>query len=80
MQTTQREQMAIKFADCMARLKNLGLKGEVTVTGGVVMIATECKVSASCYRKAIKTACQRTGAVSHEARPSPSARVFTITI
>lgn len=80
MQNNTQELMAVRFADCMARLKALGLKGEVTVQAGVVMVATDCKLSASAFRKAIKTACARTGAISTEARPSKTARVFTVVI
>ena len=79
MLTTEKELMAVKFADCMGRLRNLGLKGEVAVTAGVVMISTADKISASGFRKAIKTACAKTGAVSVETRPAKT-YVFTIAI
>lgn len=79
MLTTEKELMAVKFADCMSRLRNLGLKGEVAVTAGVVMISTADKISASGFRKAIKTACAKTGAVSVETRPAKT-YVFTIAI
>lgn len=78
MNTNQKEIFAVKFADCMARLKALGLKGEVAVTAGVVMVSTTDKGSAQGFRKAIKTACARTGAVSYENRPAKGAYVFTI--
>lgn len=78
MMTNQREMMAVKFADCMARLKSFGLKGEVAVSAGVVMVSTTDKNSASQFRKAIKTACAKTGAVSTEHRPAKGAYVFAI--
>ena len=75
---TQTEMMAIKFADCMARLRNLGLTGEVVVTAGVVMVSTTSKISASGFRKAIKAACAKTGAVFTESRKG--GYVFTVAI
>lgn len=75
---SQKEMMAVKFAECMGRLKLLGLKGDVSVTAGVVMIATTCKSSAPVFRKAIKTAC-RSGILHVENRPSKGSYVFTIT-
>lgn len=72
------ELFAVKFADCMARLRALGLRGEVAVTAGVVMVSTTDKNSASGFRKAIKTACARTGADWCENRPARGAYVFTI--
>lgn len=80
MQTKEKELFAVKFADAMARLKKLGLEGEVAVSAGVVMVATDCKNSASCFRKAIKTACKNTGAIYTENRPNATKRVFTIVI
>lgn len=44
------------------------------------MISTADKVSASGFRKAIKTACDRTGAVSCETRPAKGAYVFTVVV
>ena len=71
---------AVKFADCMSRLKNLGLKGDVTVNSGLVMVSTSDKGSASCFRKAIKNACEKTGSVNTETRPKKGFYVFTITV
>jgi hypothetical protein len=76
--TSQKELFAVKFADCMARLKAFGLKGDVAVTAGIVMVSTTDKGSAQGFRKAIKTACARTGLVSCETRPAKGAYVFTI--
>lgn len=78
MPATASELFAVRFADCMARLKALGLKGEVTVTAGVVMVATTDKWSAQHFRKAIKTAADKAGAVRVENRPAPGAWVFTV--
>jgi hypothetical protein len=75
---SQKELFAVKFADCMARLKSFGLKGEVAVTAGVVMVSTTDKHSAQGFRKAIKTACARTGATYCETRPAKGAYVFTM--
>lgn len=80
MQTNFKEQMAVKFADCMARLKVLGLNGEISVTAGVVMVATADKNSASQFRKAMKKAAANTGAIFVENRPSKESRVFTLAI
>ena len=80
MNANSKEMMAVKFADCMARLKALGLKGEVTVTAGVVMVATTDKGSAQCFRKAIKSTVAKLGAVSAETRPAKGAYVFTVAI
>jgi hypothetical protein len=80
MNASATELMAVKFADCMARLKAFGLKGEVSVTAGLVMVATTDKGSAQGFRKAIKTACAKTGAVSTESRPAKGAYVFAIAI
>lgn len=77
---TKREILAVKFADCMARLKNFGLKGEVTVTSKMVMVSTSDKSSASCFRKAIKKSCEGTGAVNTETRPKKGFYVFTIVV
>lgn len=77
---TTAEMFAVKFADCMARLQALGLKGEVAVSAGIVMVSTTDKGSAQCFRKAIKTACSRTGAVTTETRPAKGAYVFTVAI
>ena len=76
--TNHKELFAVKFEDCMARLKAFGLKGEVAVTAGVVMVSTTDKGSAQGFRKAIKTACARTGADFCENRPAKGAYVFTI--
>ena len=78
MQVSEREMLAVRFADCMGRLRALGLKGEVAVTAGVVMVTTTDKGSAQVFRKAIKTACTRSGAVSVENRPAKGAYVFTV--
>lgn len=78
MNASQKEIFAVKFADCMARLKHLGLKGEVAVSAGVVMVSTTDKGSAQVFRKSIKTACARSGSVSCETRPSKGAYVFTM--
>ena len=76
--TTQKEMFAVKFAEAMARLKAIGLRGEVAVTAGVVMVSTTDKGSAQSFRKAIKTACLRTGSEWCEKRPAKGAYVFTI--
>jgi hypothetical protein len=78
MNASNNELFAVKFADCMARLKSFGLKGEVVVTAGVVMVSTTDKGSAQGFRKAIKTACAKSGSVSCETRPAKGAYVFTI--
>lgn len=78
MHTSPRELFAIKFADCMHRLKSLGLKGEIAVTPGAVMVSTSDKGSAQCFRKAIKSACARTGTTPIETRPAKGFYVFTI--
>jgi hypothetical protein len=78
MQANQKELFAIKFADCMARLKSLGLVGEIAVNAGVVIVSTSSKGSASCFRKSIKNACKSTGAISTETRPQKGFYVFTI--
>lgn len=78
MNASQKEFFAVKFADCMARLKALGLKGEVAVSAGVVMVSTTDKGSAQAFRKAIKTTCASSGSVSCETRPAKGAYVFTI--
>lgn len=78
MQVSEREMLAVRFADCMGRLRALGLKGEVAVTAGVVMVSTTDKGSAQAFRKAVKTACARCGVVSVENRPTKGAYVFTI--
>ena len=80
MNTTAREQYALQFANCIARLKALGLKGDVAVNAGVVMVSTSDKGSAQCFRKAIKTSCSNTGAISVETRPSKGAYIFTIAV
>lgn len=80
MNINSKEMMAIRFAECMARLKAFGLKGEVSVTAGVVMVATTDKGSAQCFRKAIKSTVAKLGVVSVESRPSKGAYVFTIAI
>lgn len=80
MLNTQKELFAVKFADCMARLKNLGLKADIAVTAGVVMVSTADKDSASCFRKAIKSACLKTGAVHVEKRPRKGFYVFSVTV
>lgn len=80
MLNTRREALVLKFADCMNRLRALGLSAEITVTGGVVLVATSDKNNASAFRKAIKTACAKTGAVFVETRPSATARVFAISV
>lgn len=78
MEATQREQLAVRFADCMSRLKAIGLKGEVAVSAGVVMVSTTDRNSASSFRKAIKTACQRSGAICTESRKG--GYVFAVTL
>ena len=77
MNTNAKELMAVKFAECMGRLKALGMKAEIAVDAGIVMVATADKIDASTFRKAIKTACAKTGAVFCEKRPKGS-YVFTI--
>lgn len=78
MKIDQREQFALQFANCMARLRRLGLRAEITVNAGVVMVSTHDKANAAHFRKAIKTACRRTGTISVESRPNATTRVFTI--
>lgn len=80
MQVALKEQMAVQLADCMSRLKALGLKGEVAVTAGVVMVSTTDKNSASQFRKAMKKVAERTGTVFVENRPSKESRVFTLAV
>ena len=80
MQTNPKELFAVKFADCIGRLRGLGLKGDVAVSAGVVMISTADKASATGFRKAIKTACARTGAVICETLPAKGAYVFTVAV
>lgn len=80
MQTNQTEMFAAKFADCMARLKALGLKAEIAVCAGVVVVSTQDKGSASCFRKAIKTASERAGAFFVENRPAKGSYVFTVKV
>lgn len=78
MDINQREMFAVQFADCMARLRALGLQAEITVQTGVVMVATHDKTNAARFRKAIKTACRKVGVISTESRPDAVTRVFTI--
>lgn len=80
MQINTKEMMAVRFADCIGSLRAIGLKGEVSVTGGVVMIATNDKYSASGFRKAIKRACEKTGSLFVENRPTRGSYVFTIAV
>lgn len=78
MKTSIREELAIRFADAMSRLKLLGLKCEVAVSAGVVMVSTSDKGSAQILRASIKKASERMEAVSVETRPSKGFYVFTI--
>lgn len=78
MNTNQAEVFSVRFAECIGRLRALGLKGEVAVVAGVVMVSTTDKTSASGFRKAIRTACARTGAVMVENRPAKGSYVFTV--
>ena len=78
MQVSQAEMFAVKFAECMHTLRRLGLKGEVAVTAGVVMVSTTDKFSAPTFRKAIKTACAKTGASFVETLPTTRAYVFAV--
>jgi len=78
MNINQREMLAVQFADCMARLRALGLQAEITVQAGVVMVATHDKANAAHFRKAIKQATKRLGVISTETRPNATTRVFTI--
>ena len=80
MKIDQKEQFALQFAECMARLRALGLQAEITVQAGVVMVATHDKINAAHFRKAIKAACKSTGAISIESRPDATTRVFTVAI
>ncbi len=72
--------IAARFAVAMDKLRNFGLKGEVAVSGGIVVISTTDKPSSKTYRAAIKRACAKTGAVSVETRPSKASWVFTIAV
>lgn len=78
MKIDTREQFALQFANCMARLRALGLQAEITVQAGVVMVATHDKANAAHFRKAIKQAAQKLGVISTETRPNATTRVFTI--
>lgn len=78
MKTSLSESFAVRFADCIGRLRAIGLTGEVAVSAGVVMVSTTNKNSAHAFRKAIKTACAKTGAAFVERRPAKGAYVFTI--
>ena len=78
MKIDTREQFALQFANCMARLRALGLQAEITVQAGVVMVATHDKANAAHFRKAIKQATKRLGVISTETRPNATTRVFTI--
>ena len=71
-------EFACRFAAAMERLKSLGLKGEVALTGGIVMVSTSDKGSAQTFRKAIKTACARCAVDHLETRPRKGFYVFTI--
>lgn len=80
MKIDTREQFALQFANCMARLRALGLQAEITVQAGVVMVATHDKANAAHFRKAIRAACRKTGAVMVENRPNATARIFTVVV
>lgn len=80
MQTSHKEIFAIKFADCMTRLKNLGLVCEVAVIAGVVMISTQCAHSAKTIRRSSKMAANKCDAITCENRPSKGFYVFTIKV
>lgn len=73
------QEYACRFAECMEKLKRLGLKGEVALTGNVIMVSS-AKDCASLWRKAIKTACIKTGCERIETRPAKGFYVFTIII
>ncbi|MFZ6767778.1 hypothetical protein ACO0LM_11910 [Undibacterium sp. Di26W] len=79
MQTNKSEMQAVQFADCMARLKRIGLHCDVGVAAGVVMISTDSRIDASTIRKAVKQAAPAMGAIHVENRPRKGFYVFTIT-
>ena len=78
--TSQQEMFAVKFAGAIAGLKALGLRGEVVVRGGLVMISTSCKFSATQYRKNLRSAQQRNRGLLVETRPIKGAYVFTFLV
>jgi len=78
MNVNPNEMFAIKFAGCMNLLCSLGLKAEVAVVAGLVMVSTDNKHSASAFRRAIKKACKKTQTLFVETRPKKGFYVFTI--
>lgn len=80
MNNSQKEIFAIRFADCMARLKLLGLKGDICVNASSVVISTSDSVSAKGFRKALKTACARTDSTWCETRPNKGSYVFAVAV
>lgn len=80
MQTSQKELFAIQFAECMNKLKRLGLICDVAVNAGIVLISTKCKHSASTIRKSSKMAANKCGAITCENRLSKGFYVFTIKV
>lgn len=76
---SSRELLALRFADCMGRLKHFGVICDVAVVAGAVIVATSDKGSAKTLRKAIKTAAGKCGANHCENRPR-GRWIFTVTV
>lgn len=71
---------ACRFYECMDKLKKLGLKGEVSLTAGLVMVSVQGKENSKPWRKAIKTACNKTGVIFAENRPMKDLYLFSIKV
>ena len=75
--TNTKEMFAVRFADSMTKLKLFGVKAEITVASGLIMIVTSDKSSASIIRKSIKKI-KMQEIVATETRPTKDTSVFAI--
>lgn len=74
-----KEEYQGRFLALCDKLRRLGLKGEVALTGEVIMISTG-RDSSSLWRKSLKIACKNCGVNLIETRPQKGFYVFSIFI
>lgn len=74
-----REEYQARFVAICDKLRKIGLKGEVALTGEVIMISS-FKDSSSLWRKSLRIACKNSNAQLIETRPQKGFYVFTIVI
>jgi hypothetical protein len=76
--TLHNNELLCRFYECAQKLQNLGLRGEVAMNAGVIVISCKGKNAAQLWRAPLRRATKNAGAVLTENRPTKEHYVFTI--